>query len=170
MNSVYEKNIVEFVTVAVEYCAFLEQVPEKTYEHFTAVTQKLLPLLYLKASLVDAPAPQGDEDLPVAVDEAAYERVRGAIASKMGGDDDFYNGEQGGRVSECLADIYQSIKDFVMVYKDGDQGRSAEALGVCMDDFRHYWGARAIEALGALHSVIYGDKTAGNDSSVPTED
>ena len=170
MNSVYEKNIVEFVTVAVEYCAFLEQTAEKSYEHFTKVVQKLLPLLYLKASLVEKPAFMGDDDLPAAVGEIEYERVRSAIAGKLGGDDDYYNGEQGGTISECLADIYQSLKDFVMIYKEGDQQASSDALYNCTDDFEHYWGARLIEAMNALHGVVYNDKTADNESTVPAQD
>ncbi|MBP5260252.1 MAG: DUF5063 domain-containing protein [Paludibacteraceae bacterium] len=170
MGNVYEKNIVEFVTVAVEFCAFLEQTSEKSYEHFTQVVQKLLPLLYLKASLVEKPVFIGDDDLPSAVGEAEYERVRSAITAKLGGNDDYYNGEQGGSISECLADCYQSVKDFVMIYKEGDQQASSDALSNCMDDFEHYWGARLIEALGALHSVIYNDKTDEHDGSVPSQD
>ena len=43
----YAKNTVEFVTVAVEYCVYLERAGEKGFENLVGVMQKLLPLLYL---------------------------------------------------------------------------------------------------------------------------
>ena len=49
---IYAKNSVEFVTVGVEFCAFLERVQELTQEEFASTSIKLLPLLYLKATLL----------------------------------------------------------------------------------------------------------------------
>mgnify|MGYP001100135285 len=42
---IYAKNSVEFVTVGVEFCAFLERVQELTQEEFASTSIKLLPLL-----------------------------------------------------------------------------------------------------------------------------
>ena len=50
--NVYEKNTVEFVTVGVEFCAFVEKANEKTFDTFVPVLQKLLPFLYVKAAMV----------------------------------------------------------------------------------------------------------------------
>ena len=37
--NVYDKNTVEFVTVGVEFCAFIEKANEKSFETFVPVLQ-----------------------------------------------------------------------------------------------------------------------------------
>ena len=44
---VYSRNTVEFVTVAAEFCAYLEQSEGRKCRDFTDTVLKLLPLLYL---------------------------------------------------------------------------------------------------------------------------
>ena len=51
-SPVYGRDVMELVTVAVEYCAFLEQTEGKTRMNFVDTLMKLLPLLYLKAALL----------------------------------------------------------------------------------------------------------------------
>ena len=47
---VYSRNVVEFVTVANEYCTFVEHNAKLSRREFVDKTQKLFPLLYLKAA------------------------------------------------------------------------------------------------------------------------
>ena len=49
---IFDKNTIEFVTVAAEYCAFMERAREKRRDEWVDTALKLLPLLYLKASLI----------------------------------------------------------------------------------------------------------------------
>ena len=51
-SPVYSRDVMELVTVAVEYCAFLEKTEERTRMDFVDTMMKLLPLLYLKAALL----------------------------------------------------------------------------------------------------------------------
>ena len=51
-TSAFDRNTVEFVTVAAEYCAFLEQIYDKEPTRVADVISKLLPLVYLKASML----------------------------------------------------------------------------------------------------------------------
>ena len=48
---IFDKNSIEFVTVAAEYCAFIERVRGAERKVFVDTALKILPLLYLKASL-----------------------------------------------------------------------------------------------------------------------
>ena len=48
---VYSKNVIEFATVANEYCAFIEAVGQYQRKDFITRLQKLLPLLYLNPTL-----------------------------------------------------------------------------------------------------------------------
>lgn len=163
-SSVYKKNTVEFVTVAAEYCAFLEQVEMKETSRVIDVLSKLLPLLYLKASMLPDDEPQGlymDE----AVTEADYEEIRLSIQKKLGENDDYlevfvedmkYSDTPVRRcISEDLADIYQALKNFVESYKSGLDEVMTEAVSVCAEGFRTYWGQTLANTLRAVHNVRY---------------
>ena len=58
---VYSHQVLEFVTVANEYCSFVEKTAHFTKKDYVTKFQKLLPLLYLKASLI--PDIESDEEL-----------------------------------------------------------------------------------------------------------
>ena len=69
---IYSKNIIEFVTVSAEYCAFIERVPELEKEEFLDKIIKILPLLYLKATLLTPEEPEEDGNVKKnAVDDMA---------------------------------------------------------------------------------------------------
>ena len=48
---IFDRNAVEFVTVAAEFCKFLEQAEGVKRSAFVDTSLKILPLLYLKASM-----------------------------------------------------------------------------------------------------------------------
>ena len=86
---VYSRDTIEFVTVAAEFCAYLEQSEGRKRKDFIGTVLKILPLLYLKASLL--PLVEGAEDfLPEAfVSEQDYEFMRLTLAGIMGDKDDY---------------------------------------------------------------------------------
>lgn len=162
---VFSKNTVEFVTVGVEYCSFIERAPSSAKSAFTDTAVKILPLLYLKAVLLD---PEENEltGLPEKfVTEEIYEYVRGAVERLLGeGDtyletfhDDMEFSEEpvAASISEDLADVYQNIKDFVSVYSLGNPETMREALTECRQNFVSYWGQKLVNALGALHRLRF---------------
>ena len=80
---IYSKNIIEFVTVSAEYCAFIERVPELEKEEFLDKIIKILPLLYLKATLLTPEEPEEDGFSEKFVTENMYESVRENIESLL---------------------------------------------------------------------------------------
>ena len=162
---VFDRNVVEFVTVAAEYCAFVEQSGERSPEQTIDVLLKLLPLLYLKASMLPEMEQDGMTVLEDSVTESDYEWIRSAMAAAVGADDDylevFTDGMQYSDVpvrktiSEDLADIYQPLKNFVQSFKSGINEIMAEAAALCRDQFIEYWGQTLTCVLRALHSIRY---------------
>lgn len=152
---VYAKNVVEFVTVGVEYCAFLERVNEKQYSTFVPVLQKLLPFLYLKAAMVNKPLSVCDGQLEVFVNEVEYEKIRSGAASILRQYDEEFTGEEVVSVSECLADVYQDMKDFLMNYKSGNEEVMNDAVFTVVENFELYWGKRLLQALAIVHKLTY---------------
>lgn len=158
METVYTKNIIEFVTVALEYCNYLEHADERHLGEFAPVMQKVLALLYLKAAIAGKPVTLGESDVPTSVNEAEYQMIQNKIRGVMGEKDDYFDGDSAASISENLADIYQSVKDFIMNYKKGDQTLSSDSLAQCMEDFESYWGVRLLNCVKALHAVVYSEE------------
>ena len=88
-ENIYDKNIVEFVTVGVEFCSFIEQASETSRNAFTDTAIKILPLLYLKATLLPDYESKSDLSVEHFVTENIYEYIRSGI-SRMFGEHDSY--------------------------------------------------------------------------------
>lgn len=58
---IFDRNVVEFVTVAAEFCKFLEQAETMKRDTFVDTSLKILPLLYLKTAMLPETEIIGDE-------------------------------------------------------------------------------------------------------------
>ena len=162
---IFDKNSIEFVTVAAEYCGFIERSREVGKQSFVDTALKILPLLYLKASLIPECELMGEGDLETFVTEDDYEYVRRSIAKVMGPQDDYlevfhpdmaYSDTPIKKcISEDLADIYQDLKDFISVFQLGLNVTMNDSLYVCKEHFAEFWGQRLVNTMRALHDVKY---------------
>ena len=164
-NPLYQRDILEFVTVAVQYCAYLEDSEGRSREEFVDTMSKLLPLLYLKGSLLPQYETYSDNMLSDYVTEENYDIIRNNIAYIMADKDDYldvfvddmkYSDEPiMMTISENLADIYQDIKNFAYIYKQGVEDEMMSALELCNQNFRTDWGQKLVNVLRAIHEVKY---------------
>lgn len=162
---IFDRNVVEFVTVAAEFCKFLEQADGMKRATFVDTSLKILPLLYLKASMMPKCETMGDEAPENYVTEETYEIIRMNLAGIMAEKDDYldvfvtdmkYSDQPVTRyISEDLADIYQDIKDFIFVFRLGLNQTMNDALAICQENFALYWGQKLVNTLRALHDVKY---------------
>jgi hypothetical protein len=166
--TIFDQNVIEFVTVAAGYCNFMEQsIDGADRKKFVDTAVKILPLLYLKASLLPPCTTLGIDELESYVTEDIYEVQRIAVSQIMGDKDDYldsfvteleYSDEPLRKsISEDLADIYQDIKDFVFVFKLGLNETMNDALAKCEENFKTIWGPKLLSALRSLHYIIYTD-------------
>lgn len=165
--TVYSKNVIEFVTVANEYCSFLEAASTLTTGVFLDKVQKILPLLYLKTSVLPEVESYEEMGLEKFVSEVDYNFLQQKLMNLLGEYDDFQevfdaemqysDGPLTASISESLADIYQDLKDFLMSYRTGDELVMQEALWACMDSFKNFWGQRLVNSLRAVHWLVYSD-------------
>ena len=162
---IFDRNVVEFVTVAAEFCKFLEQAEGMKRATFVDTSLKILPLLYLKASMMPKCEMMG-EDMPENfVTEETYEIVRMNLAGILAEKDDYldvfvsdmkYSDQPITKyISEDLADIYQDIKDFIFVFQLGLNETMNDALAICQENFALYWGQKLVNTLRALHEARY---------------
>lgn len=174
---IFDKNSIEFVTVAAEYCSFIERSRGADKKPFVDTALKILPLLYLKASLIPECELIGEGDLEVFVTEDDYEYVRLAVAHVMGAQDDYlevfhpdmaYSDTPIKKtISEDLADIYQDLKDFIGVFQLGMNVTMNDSLCVCKDHFAEFWGQRLVNTMRALHDVKYNTSDDDADADAP---
>lgn len=179
---IFDRDVIEFVTVAAEFCKYLEQAEGKQRTTFVDTTLKILPLLYLKATLLP-PCETLGEDLPEHyVTEETYEVLRMTLAGILAEKDAYldvfmedmkYSDQPITRyISEDLADIYQDIKDFIFVFQLGLNETMHDALAICQENFRLYWGQKLVNTLRALHEARYlqGDEEEDMDSEEDGEE
>lgn len=179
---IFEKNSVEFVTVAAEYCKFLEQAREMSCDKFVDTALKLLPLLYLKAAMIPECERLDEDELEVFVTEEDYEYIRTSLAEILGAKDDYlevflpdmaYSDTPIKKcISEDMADIYQDLKDFIGVFKLGNNSTMNDSLCQCKEHFAEFWGQRLVNTMRALHDVKYNqsDEYGDEDSSKEATD
>lgn len=163
---IYQHDVLEFVTVAVQYCAYLEDTEGKERSEFVDIMSKLLPLLYLKGTLLPR-YELIDEDCQLAeyVTEENYDIIRGNIAFIMADRDDYLDvfvenmkysdSPVLTTISENLADIYQSLKNFACIYKLGVDEEMMAALSIVKEEFENDWGLKAANVMRAVHEVKY---------------
>ncbi len=162
---VFSRNTVEFVTVAAEFCAFVERANEHSRKEFTGTMLKLLPLLYIKAQMLPDDEPISDEGTETFVTEETYEVVRLTMAELFAQYDtylDVFVAEMKysdtpvtKSISEDLADIYQDVKNFVTQFQIGINETMHDAILECREHFRMYWGQTLVNTLRALHELEY---------------
>jgi hypothetical protein len=162
---VFSKNVLEFVTVAKEYCAMIEGHSSRTIRQFIERMQKIFPLLYIKASLLPAINDEGLEETEKFVSEIDYNFLLNKLSSRIGRFDSYQEvfdaGMQyseapiEGSIAENICDIYQDVKDFLMNYRIGSIDAMESALVECQSNFENYWGQRLVNGLRAIHNLMY---------------
>ena len=169
----------EFVTVAAEFCAFLEQAESRKRSDFVDTTLKILPLLYIKASMLPRCEMLGDSEPETFVTEDDYEVIRLTLANLMGEKDDYlevflqdmvYSDTPIKKnISEDLADIYQDVKNFVSVFKLGFDETMHDSLALCKENFALYWGQTLGNTMRALHDVRYNHSDEEAEEDIENE-
>ena len=176
---VFSRNTVEFVTVAAEFCAYIERSNEHDRKDFVDTLLKLLPLLYIKAQMLPDEEKISDEEQQDFVSEDSYEIVRMTIFDLLADKDSYldvfvsdmkYSDTPVTKsISEDIADIYQDIKNFVSLFQIGINETMHDAIIECNEHFRQYWGQTLVNTMRALHDIRYNttlddEEEEGNDA------
>jgi hypothetical protein len=179
-DPVYSHNVVEFVAVANEYCKYSEHASELKGEEMLKIMQRILPLMYLKASLLPALEPVFEDDNEKFVTETDWQRIHDTLKQKLGTANDFAAQmsdllDDSGipvpvTLSENMADIYQDMKDFLLLYQTGTQEVMNDAIWECRMNFENIWGQKLVNAMRAIHKFIYSGEEIGRVEADGIED
>lgn len=164
-DPVYSRNVIEFVAVANEFCKYAEHASEIKGDELLSILQRILPLMYLKASLLPSLEPFFEDGNEKFVMESDWNRIHKSFRQQFGTADDYpeiFNEkfEETGvpvmaSISEDLTDTYQDIKNFLLLYQTGTQEVMNDAVWECRMNFENYWGQKLVNTLKAIHRFIY---------------
>lgn len=162
---VYAPVTLDFVTIGVEFCSFLEKMEVKSRTEWAKTMLRILPLLYVKATLLPSVEVIGDQMAEVFVKEQDYMLIANQVASVLAEEDvyldvfvedmKYSDRPVSSFVSEDIADIYQDIRNFVSVYQHGLEETMVFALNDIAVNFRAYWGQKLVNVLRPLHALVY---------------
>lgn len=171
-NPIYSAAVIDMVRVAAEYCLMLERLSQERPEKDDLLLRltRVLPLIYVKASLLPKLEEQGLGDLADSVSESDYEEVRQAVWNILREDDEYLevftpdmqysDGPLMITISEDLADIYQDLKNFVAQFAQQNEVTMNDAVVRLAENFRTYWGQRLVNAMRPLHELTYKNSQA----------
>jgi len=170
-DPVFSRNVVEFVAAANEFCKYAEHAGEMKGDELLKILQRILPYLYIKASLLPSLEPYFEDGNEKFVNESDWFRIHDALREKFGTADDYLevfdekinesDGPVVSSISENMADIYQDLKDFLLLYQTGTQEVMNDAVWECRQNFENFWGQKLTNSLRAIHKFIYSGEEIG---------
>ena len=170
-DPVYSRNVVEFTAAANEFCKYAEHSSELKGDELLKILQRILPFLYLKASLLPSLEPFFEDGNEKFVTESDWTVIHDILKDKFGTADDYLevfdekiNESEGpvvSSISENMADIYQDLKDFLLLYQTGTKEVMNDAVWECKQNFENYWGQKLVNSLRAIHRFIYSGEEIG---------
>ncbi|MEI8225524.1 MAG: DUF5063 domain-containing protein [Bacteroidota bacterium] len=170
-DPVYSRNVIEFVAVANEFCKYAEHASELKGDELLKILQRILPLMYLKASLLPQLNPYFEDGNEKFVTESDWTRIQETLKEKFGTandylevfDDKINESERPvlSGISENMADIYQDMKDFLLLYQTGTGEVMNDAVWECRMNFENFWGQKLVNSMRAIHKFIYSGEEIG---------
>ena len=174
-DPVYSRNVVEFTAAAVEFCKYAERAVEMKGDEILKILQRILPYLYIKASLLPALEPYFEDGNEKFVTESDWSRIHDTLRDKFGTADDYlevFDEKMNesevpvvSSLSENMADIYQDLKDFLLLYQTGTQEVMNDAVWECRLNFENIWGQKLTNSLRAIHRFLYSGDEIGKIES-----
>lgn len=163
-----KKNILDFLAVAAEYCALVEQADIMSQKAFVDKARKVLALLYLKVSLLPEIEPETDSFVEKFVTENDWNFIQAKVSEKLGVCETYFdvvepmaydttNETVNVSTSETFADIYQDLRDMLEVYRVAEEEEQQIALAECVNNYRSFWGVRALLLMNELHLLVFSD-------------
>ena len=165
---VYSPLVLEFLVVAQKYCLFVEEVHKYNKEQLFDYLHRICPLLYIRGSVLPKIEIDNSDVMERYVTEEQWETVFNEIRSIIGKNDEYWfiendsptNDTVKGSLSENLADIYQDMKDFIILYQKPLRDAKKAAVYEIRALFQSHWGYRIVNILKTLHYLIYKDKVS----------
>lgn len=158
------KQVLEMVTVANDFIAFMDKAEEYTAEQLLVYIHRVFPLICLKASLLPAIEVTDEEAVEHYVTEEQWETVFRTVRAILKEEDEYHYIDLHERthqdaikasIAENVADIYQDLKDFLLLYQKPLYTFKENAIRECRALFENRFGFFLVNGLTAVHYLLY---------------
>jgi hypothetical protein len=159
-----------YVALCRKYVEYLERLPDKEIMSFWEAQLQLLSDIYKGIFSLPEIEVRYSFDVDKFVTEKGYNKVLKGLLGIVGGLDTFpdfsdlsYPGSVkvvNASLSELLTDIYQELKDFVLLYETETLENMNDAIAECADTFGRYWGVKLLTSLRIIHVNLYQQRYA----------
>jgi hypothetical protein len=160
---VYSSEMVNFVTASNGFCQFLEQSPDWEGKLFITTLVQHLSDVYACIVKLGETEPVYESALEPTVTEQDWAAIYQQIVKVLGPFNDYLRPaeeEEFDRselvkhtISEDMADIYQELKDFTVIYSRGLEEYMNDASWELKERFAEHWGKKLLRSLIALHDL-----------------
>lgn len=160
--------IIAVTALSADYCHTMEICRDMESADFIVKMLNLLPRLYLAFNEVEPDPginPDEDEYFESYVDEDFYDSVRRNVEALLGPEDTFLETFEenmkysdtpiAASISECLADIFQPLFNFISIVRDTEGEKLNEAYRECKENFESYWAQTLCNVMRALNNIRY---------------
>jgi len=160
-----DKNTKDLFLVASQYCTFIENISAFSQEDVLDYLLKITSLLYLKGSLIADFELEDNAAGEQFVTEEQYELCYLHLKEKLEAIDFFegFNFEENEiaaySLCEILADSYQDLKDFLLLYSKNTLAAQENALWLCRNHFVRNWGKKILVLLPYLHFLNHKEES-----------
>ena len=185
--SIYSAEVIDFVKSANTYCELVSDVGDLKRSQVLLKLQELLPRLYLHALALPKLEPFYDEGNEKFVSEEEYDHIRVLLATKFAYLDDYpeisgpESSDSGAPVvsylSEDISDIFQDLKDFISLYRLGNNEIMNDSIWEIKLNFERFWGQKLVNTLRYIHQNLNSEediddseKNSDSESSKPNLD
>lgn len=160
---VYSHTALDMFTVANEYSIFIEKAGKYPKADVYNYLLKVFPLLYVKGALMPEVTVEYPEANERYVTEEQWQLVFNELRDLFGEDDKFNYCDPNDELSEPvkqslaenLADIYQDMKDFVLLYSKEIYAARENAIHEVSRLFKSHWGHRVLRCQTHLHFLLH---------------
>ncbi|MDP2423598.1 MAG: DUF5063 domain-containing protein [Bacteroidales bacterium] len=172
-DTIYGPAVLDMFTVANEFCIFIEKSERYAKEDVLTYLAKVAPLLYIKGILLPTVTVEYPEANERYVTEEQWQDLFNALRNSFGRDDVFINMNPATRednnalassLAENLTDIYQDMKDFVLLFGKESHAARENAVYELSQLFKTHWGHRLVDMHRYVHYLLHKTFIVAEDS------
>lgn len=158
------KQVLEMLTVANDFTQFIEKSDDYSKDQILRYLQRVIPVIYLKASLLPEIEVADEDAIEHYVTEEQWESLFNMIREKLGQDDLYYfidlhektqHDAVRASIAEGITDIYQDLKDFLLLFQNPKMAFQENAVRECRNLFETRYGYKLVNCHTAIHYLLF---------------
>lgn len=170
---IYHPQVLEIVKSGNEFCQLAEKAKTYDKKNFIEELLKILSKLYAFSVSLELPDDLAPESTQTFVKEGDWVYIEESLKEELGSDNRLAQLREPEHpeetteieLSECLADSYQTVKDFVLLYELAYEKAARAGIAVYKQLFDYHTGPRVLLIMSELHDIYWGPEAITDDKS-----